>query len=296
MLTNQTGSYHERIEYLPYGEVWVEDAAMNSNYRTPYKFTGKELDKETGLYYFGARYYDARISRWISTDPIFETYLNGKRGRGGVYNSINMNVYTYAENNPITMFDPDGNENQRDENMKHALDRIFTGLEYKQEILKNLKKNENGTYSSKLNGKDITFTNVESKERLMKDIMLTDGKTYEVLKDMMTDNELSGITISSLYRQGGDDSHGAGLGVDMTEVVDSKGVTHNLQDVGESHRGEPEMAKKLTEWLVNDKRVTQVLTPWNKDGIPWIPNDWRDKEAIPLHYQHRNHFHFKIIK
>ena len=129
VLTNNTGSYHERIEYLPYGEVWVEDAAVNSNYSTPYKFTGKELDKETGLYYFGARYYDARLSRWISTDPIFEEYLNGKRGRGGVYNSININVYSYAENNPITMFDPDGNENQRDENMKHALDRIFTGLE-----------------------------------------------------------------------------------------------------------------------------------------------------------------------
>ena len=58
VLTTNTGSYHERIEYLPYGETWVEDKATSDSYTTPYKFTGKELDTETGLYYFGARYYD----------------------------------------------------------------------------------------------------------------------------------------------------------------------------------------------------------------------------------------------
>jgi len=75
VLTNNAGSYHERIEYLPYGETWVEDKASSSGYSTPYKFTGKELDTETGLYYFGARYYDARVSRWISADPALEKYL-----------------------------------------------------------------------------------------------------------------------------------------------------------------------------------------------------------------------------
>jgi len=129
VLTNNDGSYHERIEYLPYGEVWVEDAAINSNYCTPYKFTGKELDKETGLYYFGAKYYDARISRWISTDPALEKYfpkpndydtehdfywyiLNDASGKlpgmGGVYNSVNVNSYTFVSNNPIKYTDPNG--------------------------------------------------------------------------------------------------------------------------------------------------------------------------------------------
>ena len=49
-VTIRARDVHEYLEYLPYGEVWVEDTAINSNYRTPYKFTGKELDKETGLY------------------------------------------------------------------------------------------------------------------------------------------------------------------------------------------------------------------------------------------------------
>jgi len=106
VLTNNTGSYHERIEYLPYGEVWLEDTA-NTNYSTPYKFTGKELDKETGLYYYGARYYDAMISRWISTDPALVLYISGKPN-GGVYNSINIDLYKYGNNNPIRYYDPDG--------------------------------------------------------------------------------------------------------------------------------------------------------------------------------------------
>jgi len=131
VLTNQTGAYHERIEYLPYGEVWVEDQATSGGYTTPYKFTGKELDKETNLYYFGARYYDARIGRWISTDPAlvegkyfpkpndydtehdFYWYYKNQdikklKGIGGIYRPINLDTYRYCGNNPIIITDPDG--------------------------------------------------------------------------------------------------------------------------------------------------------------------------------------------
>ena len=41
----------------------------------PYKFTGKEMDEETGLYYYGARYLDPKYSLWISTDPALEEYI-----------------------------------------------------------------------------------------------------------------------------------------------------------------------------------------------------------------------------
>ena len=131
MLTNNAGSYHERIEYLPYGETWVEDKVTSDSYTTPYKFTSKELDAETGLYYFGARYYDARVSRWVSADPAlaegkyfpkpndydtehdFYWYLqqDGSKklaGLGGVFNAVNMDVYHYAGDNPVKLVDPDG--------------------------------------------------------------------------------------------------------------------------------------------------------------------------------------------
>jgi RHS repeat-associated protein len=107
----------------------VEDKATSDSYTTPYKFTGKELDAETGLYYFGARYYDAKISRWISTDPALEKYfpkpndydtehdfywyykqanIKKLKGHGGVFRPINLDNYRYCGNNPMVIIDPDG--------------------------------------------------------------------------------------------------------------------------------------------------------------------------------------------
>ena len=59
------------------------------------------------MYYYGARYYDARLSRWVSADPILSSYLDGKPS-GGVYNAINNDLYHYGHHNPIKYIDPDG--------------------------------------------------------------------------------------------------------------------------------------------------------------------------------------------
>ncbi len=103
-------------EYFPYGEVWVNEKAVNEDdYDLPYKYTGKEYDEETKLTYYGARYYDAQLSRWISVDPPLATgeYIGNDSsklpGLGGVFNPINLNAYQYAGMNPIKYTDPDGN-------------------------------------------------------------------------------------------------------------------------------------------------------------------------------------------
>jgi RHS repeat-associated protein len=90
-----------------------EGASIN---KTPYLFTSKEFDQETGLYYFGARYYDPRTSVWQSADPILGKYLpddNAKRsqliGMGGIYNDFNLDPYGYSHQNPLKFVDPDGN-------------------------------------------------------------------------------------------------------------------------------------------------------------------------------------------
>jgi len=72
---------------------WAGIAEIGRN--TPFLFNAKELDEETGLYYYGARYYEPRASLWLSTDPLQEKYPG-------------VSTYAYCGNNPINATDPTG--------------------------------------------------------------------------------------------------------------------------------------------------------------------------------------------
>lgn len=113
-ITNLDGEVVQHIEYVPFGEVFVEE--RNNIWNTPYLFNAKEFDEETGLYYYGARYYDPRVSLWISVDPISnydpsnnENYIDGEHNNG-VYNSYNLYPYGYCYQNPIRLKDPNGKQ------------------------------------------------------------------------------------------------------------------------------------------------------------------------------------------
>ena len=60
----------------------------------------------------GARYLDPKYSRWLSTDPALSSYVekNYDGPSGGIFNSVNLNLYHYGGNNPIKYVDPDGRE------------------------------------------------------------------------------------------------------------------------------------------------------------------------------------------
>jgi len=85
VVTDKDGKVKEANTFLPYGE------ALDNSEET-FTFTGKELDSSSGLQYFGARYYDPSIGRFITVDPI---------GDG-------INWYSYANNNPLKFVDPSG--------------------------------------------------------------------------------------------------------------------------------------------------------------------------------------------
>lgn len=102
------GDLYQHLEYFPFGETFVEE--VSNTQRTPYWFTAKELDEEIDAYYFGARYYDPMTAVWMSADPILWKYLDGKGSSGGVFNSLNLSLYSYVHLSPIKYLDPDGRD------------------------------------------------------------------------------------------------------------------------------------------------------------------------------------------
>ena len=94
-ITNLEGDVVQHIEYVPFGEVFIEE--RNNIWNTPYLFNAKEFDEETGLYYYGARYYEPRLSIWLGTDPKQDKYPN-------------IHSYCFSLNNPIKIIDPNGQD------------------------------------------------------------------------------------------------------------------------------------------------------------------------------------------
>ena len=92
-ITNLDGEVMQHIEYVPFGEVFIEE--RNNTWNTPYLFNAKEFDEETGMYYYGARYYEPRLSVWMSTDRFAEKYPNST-------------PYAYCLGNPLKFTDING--------------------------------------------------------------------------------------------------------------------------------------------------------------------------------------------
>ena len=98
VVTDHVGMVVRRHEIMPFGEEWTETPAPNPEVRL---FTGKERDYETGLDYFGARYYRADIGRFTTVDP-------ERNIAAALADPQRWNRYAYARNNPLRYIDPDG--------------------------------------------------------------------------------------------------------------------------------------------------------------------------------------------
>ncbi len=95
IITNSSGAKVEDIYYYPYGEIKTDSGTLNVRH----KFTDQEWDAETGLYYYGARYYDPRLARFISADTIVPEPFYPQ----------SLNRYAYTINNPVILRELDGN-------------------------------------------------------------------------------------------------------------------------------------------------------------------------------------------
>ncbi len=111
------------MQYLPYGETFVQRGDLNFS---P-KFNSQELDRESGFYFFNARFYDPGIARFTSADSVID----------GEFDTQGWNRFSYVKGNPIGAKDPTGHAPQ-DENAgfkdaskgiaKSAIDSVKSAL------------------------------------------------------------------------------------------------------------------------------------------------------------------------
>jgi RHS repeat-associated protein len=105
-VSDQAGAVVERHDYLPFGEECTTGACApnpGAGAGQSRKFTAKERDSETGMDYFGARYYGYTIGRFTTTDPVYDWKDN-------LVDPERWNRYAYSRNNPMRFVDPDGRE------------------------------------------------------------------------------------------------------------------------------------------------------------------------------------------
>jgi RHS repeat-associated protein len=172
-LSDASGDPTQHLQYMPFGETFVEQRSVTSYY-TPYTFSAKERDLETGYSYFGARYYSSDISVWLSVDPMADK-------------NFGVSPYNYCHWNPINLIDPDGKDDE--DPLKNVIIVIRQGNEYT--VAK--KGNKPGDYK---NWRSIVATDiVDAQTQLIS--YLGDTKLDNIIISSHANN--SGLSITEPY-------------------------------------------------------------------------------------------------
>ena len=95
-LTDAQGNIAARYQYDTWGNILSQSGSLADE--NPYRYAGYQYDRETGLYYLIARYYHPEHGVFLSLDP----------DPGDADDILTQNGYTYANNNPVMLVDPDG--------------------------------------------------------------------------------------------------------------------------------------------------------------------------------------------
>ena len=135
----------------------------NLSAAVPYTFSAKEKDSETGLSYFGARYYSSDLSVWLSVDPMSAKYPS-------------LSPYTYCANNPIKLVDPNGEE-------------VSPIYDCAGNFIANTKEGFTGEILIYRGSEDIDFSNMTKEEALINN----DIDTYDNQRFNMTNDSKSNI-------------------------------------------------------------------------------------------------------
>ena len=311
LLTDMSGNAYQLFINLPFGESMAEQSSIGY-YQSPYKFNGKELDKETGLYYYGARYYDTKASVWLSVDPLAEKYPG-------------LSPYNYCLNNPVRLVDPNGKEPTPNEAIalvkninnyfkgpliggwkfdKPYDDRNqsgFTGGMYSR-----IKEDGSTEYAFVTRGSDLDFSKL-NRESTIKDwtnnLDQLTGATEQYKKSVDIAKQVSGDTKGELTFVG--QSLGGGLASANALATGRRGITFNaagLSDVTLKDLSLNNKAANITAWIIKGEIVDylQSMSPGvNRaygrrvelfPSLPYVPGLSPPLKALQLYQRVENHF------
>ncbi len=204
----------------------MADQRITASYSSSYTFTGKEQDALTGLHYFGARYYDAKISLWYGVDPMAEEIPN-------------QSAYNYVYNNPIRFLDQHGlygEEGEATKAQESAVDKY--GKDRVGDVYFNKNKNE---YAFQIFGEDIDKYEHNDNEGVVAfkpDVSVYNNDQYYEYSDktdrLMTINSVGGI--ADAFGAGSDLKEGL---IEQTQKIGSLGKS------GENYLKYTKIAGKL---------------------------------------------------
>ena len=238
--------------YLPYGELLVDE--HTSTEEMPYKFNGKELDQEAGLYYYGARYMNPVISIWYGVDALTEKYPT-------------IGGYVYCAGNPVKLKDPDGRD-QYDINDSGEIIKVTP--DNNQDAFFKVNRNEDGSYSR--TGKNLILPSGTVVDFCNNQTDPNDGALYDVFT---LNNNDSGKSLFEFFAEN-------------TSVEWTRMSTESISTVSSSHHANNDTGAFADILLASGYKIIEhVHNHPSQSDIPsgMLP---KDKEGDVLYAQSLN--------
>ncbi len=254
-ITDLNGKIAQYSAYTPYGEMFREYRNI-----TPYRFNGKELDSETELYYYGARYYNPSTALWLGVDPLASKYPG-------------VSPYVYCVGNPVKYVDPDGKEIV----IGGILDRIlnFWGLD---------------DYVDKVRNDLITLKNIDPELNKLISVIESSKTKYYIYPTSENEGNSYDVQNNTIYYN---PDNNTGVGGERPAIVglahelghaenDENGIhiNYNLRKVREGNQKEIE---KLNNNELNSIYYENIVR--ESSGYEQRSYNYLDNKTIPVDYE-----------
>ena len=260
LVTDVNGEAYELFLYNAWGESlhhWISNSS--NSWSSPYRFNSKELDPETGMHYYGARYHHPKLSVWMSVDPL--VIITGES-------------YVYTSNNPIELLDPNGLSPVDGDPVKTPRIAPTPRAGLKGGLMGNHRRNADGTPRPH-RGVDILAPKGTEIKTIISGKVIASGKSstfgYYVLVRSVNESGEGGEYIFTLYahlmkegRAKGDISEG-----DVVGVQGNSGNAKDLPEEREHVHIETSIGDTYTESKGNRVDPLQYFdTKFDSEGLP----------------------------